>query len=259
MAAPTVQARTTGNTSADAHTYTVTLPGSIAAGERLLAFVSLDKVDQLVIDEDYSGKKWELAKFGSHSTYLSYAVLTKVAEGSDQLRLRMWSHQRGSHVSFRIDAANCVVVSSVATANSTNSDPPNLSLGLGSPTAEVLWIASRHGNGTTVATGAPAGYGNLQTQAGDSANGASTNTAEKTATADSEDPGTFTSASEQWAALTVAVFNHNEGRARVTQQVAEVVSNTDPALRLSQLVVEVVSAGTATPPATTGGMLVIAT
>ena len=53
---------------------------------------------------------------------------------------------------------------------------------------------------------APAGYSNLTTQNAADTNGATTATAEKpTVTTTTEDPGTFTSAIEQWVSWTIGV------------------------------------------------------
>src|SRR5690606_36955639 len=87
--------------------------------------------------------------------------------------------------------------------SSTNSDPPNLSLGA---SQDALWIATRAGDSTVVATAAPTNFSNLQTQAGGGTSGASSNSAERSFTGSSLDPGTFTSGSEQWVCSTLAIW-----------------------------------------------------
>lgn len=261
MAAPAVLGRSGAVQGSDTIAHTITLPGSIAAGERLLVIFSVDQADSLAIypDESFSGTRWEKIGQDSNGVSVIGTAFTKVAEGGDALKLITSTPQQSSHVSLRIEAANRTLAA-VTNGSSTNSDPPNLALSEGSPTPEVLWIATRSGDAAVVATVAPSGYANLQTQTG-GASGASTNTAEKTATASSEDPGTFTSTTEQWVCFTVAVFNGNAGKGRVTQEVAETVSVPTSATRtgrVTQLVVEVVNVAGAGAPQT-GGMLVIST
>ena len=234
------------------------MPASIAAGERLVVVISVDQADCVVwVDEAVSGKLWEKLGQDSNGVSVTGAAFTKVAEGSDVLTLLTTTPQQSSHVSLRISAANRTGVA-VANGSSTNSDPPLLTLAEGSPSPAVLWIATRSGDAAVVATAAPAGYANLQTQTG-GASGASTNTAEKTATADSENPGTFTSNTEQWVSFTIGVWNGNAGKGRVTQLLAEAVSKGTPFAQVTQLVVEVVSGGTGTAATVKAGQLVIST
>lgn len=246
MAAPAVLGRAGAVQGSDTIAHTITLPASIAAGERLLVIFSVDQADSLAVypDESFSGTRWEKIGQDSNGVSVIGTAFTKVAEGSDALKLITSTPQQSSHVSLRIEAANRTLAA-VTNGSSTNSDPPNLALSEGSPTREVLWIASRSGDAAVVATVAPSGYANLQTQTG-GASGASTNTAEKTATLDSENPGTFTSSIEQWVCFTIGVWNGNTGKGRVTQEVAEIASVPTSATRtgrVTQFVVEVVSQG----------------
>lgn len=98
--------------------------------------------------------------------------------------------------------------STAATSSSTNSDPPNWTNNE-TFAVDATVVATRAGDSTVVATVAPTNYANLQTIAGGGTNGASTNTAERqinVAGSGSEDPGTFTSAAEQWVAYTFAAY-----------------------------------------------------
>jgi len=258
MAAPAVLGRASGaSAAADAIQHTITLPASIGAGERLVVAFSVDGDPFCEVDTGYSGDGWEKVSQSSYSTVVTGALFTKIAAGGDALRINTDQPQQSSHVSLRIGAANATKATS-ANGSSTNSAPPALTLGLGSPTTQTLWVTTRSGDSTVAATAAPAGYANLQSQAAAGVNGASTNTAEKTATADSDTPGTFTSNVEQWVSFTLGVFNTSGGAVSVTQVAAELVSNAIPNAIISQVVVEVVNVAGATPPAT-GGMLVIAT
>lgn len=91
-----------------------------------------------------------------------------------------------------------------ATGSSTNTDPPNLEPSAGEK--DYLWLATRHGAGTTTASAAPSGFTQLQTIAASAAYGSSTNTAERQETATSLNPAAYTSASAPAVAFTVAVW-----------------------------------------------------
>lgn len=233
MAAPTVNGTASGASgTSNVYTFDVTMPAGIVAGERLVTFFSMDDANQtsVWIDEDYSGPGWEIIGNALYAFTVKGVVLTKVAEGgspaTDRLRIKCRSAEQASWITYRISAANCIDCTS-SNGNSTNSDPPNHTLTADetSPPPDVLWLASRHGDSTTTASAAPSGYSSLQTQAASGTGGASTNVAEKSVSGDyEEDPGTFTSNTEQWVCFTVAVYNANEAEARVTQLLVEVAS-----------------------------------
>lgn len=95
-----------------------------------------------------------------------------------------------------------------ASGSSTNSDPPSITNGSGA-SQDVTVVATRTGDSTVVATVAPTNYTDLQTIAAGGTAGASSNTAERQitiASAGTEDPGVFTSASEQWVSYTFGVY-----------------------------------------------------
>ena len=100
-----------------------------------------------------------------------------------------------------------------ATGNGTNSNPPSVSNSTGA-SVDALVIASRHGDSNVAATAAPSGYSNWQSQASGNTAAPSTDTAEKQVTlanGASEDPGTWTSATEQWVCYTLAVYESTGG------------------------------------------------
>lgn len=106
-------------------------------------------------------------------------------------------------------------VSSNSNGSSTNSNPPSITNSSGA-SRDVTVVCTRSGDSTVVATAAPTNYSNLQTQAGGGTGGASTNTAERQiniANSGSEDPGTFTSASEQWACFTFGIYEYTAATA----------------------------------------------
>lgn len=89
--------------------------------------------------------------------------------------------------------------------SSTNSDPPNLALtGVGA--LDVTWIATRSGDSTVVASAGPTNYTNFLSRVAASTSSASTDVARRNLNASAENPGTFTSATEQWVCWTLGVY-----------------------------------------------------
>lgn len=205
MAFATVEARQTGSTTTNAGTHTVTFPAGVSTDELLLAFVASDGGPVL----DDSAGRW--AKIGGqhrNSTTVTGAVFAKIADGSDTLTVRTRigdanSVEMISWVTMRISGHGGLPVGVGANGSSTNSNPPALTPPWGAQ--DYLWIAARMGDAQVPATAAPSGYSTLTGVTHGNTAGACAHTAEKSSNASSEDPGTFTSATEQWAAFTVAV------------------------------------------------------
>jgi hypothetical protein len=201
--APVVQARNSGRTTGNATSHPITLPSGIVAGELLLVVFSCDGTPTILPPSD-----WSLLGQASNGTVVTGAFLWKIAEGSDTLTITTSLLQESSHISFRISGVFVpgTVEGSSANGSSTNSNPPSHSMSLLGSRGR-LWIATRSGDSTVVATAAPADYTDLQTQAANTSGGASTNTAERTITGSSEteDPGVFTSTSEQWVSWTIGI------------------------------------------------------
>jgi hypothetical protein len=147
-------------------------------------------------------------------TTAAYAASASPADGlswgyggnSEQGSFNLWA--------FKVAAGKSVGVlyaSAAATGSSTNSDPPSVTNNSGA-SQDCIVVATRCGDSTVTASGAPTNYGNLVTQAGGGTNGASTNSADRSITianGASENPGTFTSASEQWVSYTFGVYEYD--------------------------------------------------
>ena len=208
MAAPTVLARQASvSSTSDSTSFTPTL-ATATLGKLLLAVISADGSPTL----STSSTGWRKMGQASNGANVTQSVFIKdKATGSDALVISSTASEQYSAEVFCIDAGNIPGLSiEFANGNSTNSNPPSVTI---SPTQDVLWIATRSGDAQVVATVAPSGYGNLTSQAGGGANGASTNTAELSVNADvTEDPGTFTSATEQWVSATIAVWSDTISR-----------------------------------------------
>jgi len=200
---PVVAARAQARTTAvDTTTHAITLPSGIAAGNLLVVVFSVDGSPTVTVNTGVSGNNWNKLGQASNTTVVTGAVFWKIAEGSDALTLTTSAAEQSSHITFRLTNAADLTGTS-ANGSSTNSNPPSHTPAAGSD--DYYWIATRSGDSTVVATAAPANFSNLQTLAGVGTSSASTNTAERLFTGTSLDPGTFTSATEQWVSWTLAV------------------------------------------------------
>jgi hypothetical protein len=192
---PKVEGRSTGIQGSDSSTHPITMPSGIVAGELLIIVFSVDGNPTCTADGGFT-------KLGqtSYSTTVTGAIFYKIAVGGDTCTVNTSTSQQSSHVVLRISGADTPTGTSSNSDGSNSNPPSHTALTL----KDHLWLATRSGDGTVVATAAPTNYDNLQSQAGGSS-GAGTNTAERLLYAASEDPGTFTSGSEQWVCYTIAI------------------------------------------------------
>ncbi|MDA3624265.1 hypothetical protein OU415_02385 [Saccharopolyspora sp. WRP15-2] len=199
MAAPTVAARSTGRTTTTNTTsHAITMPSGIVVGNLLLVVFSSDGSPTCT-----ASAGWTKLGQASNGTAVTGAVFWKYAVGGDTCTVTTSASEQSSHVVLRITGTTGTPTGTAANASGTNSNPPSHSALV---LADHLWVATRSGDSTTVATAAPASYATLQSIAAAGTGGASTNTAERTVTASlTEDPGTFTSATAPWVSWTLAV------------------------------------------------------
>jgi len=232
---PRVRARTNARTTtANTTSHAITLPSSIVAGELLLVHFAVDGNPTVSINTGVSGNNWTILGQASNSNVVTGAIIYKVAEGSDVLTLTTSASEQSSHTCYAITGASGVVTGTSSNGSSTNSDPPSHSPAAGSK--HYLWIATRAGDSTTVATVAPANFVQLQTQAAAGTNGASSNAAEYYRELSVLDPSTFTSGNEQWACWNVAVepadttlfFNANTLSGTFSTQAPTVTATASP-------------------------------
>jgi hypothetical protein len=214
---PTINGTNKGVQSSNSNTHLITLPTGIVNGEMLVVVFSTDADPGVSIS---SGSGWVELDEQNEGNDVAGAIYWKIANGSDALTLATaGGGQQSSHISYRISGASSIFVNN-ANGNGTNSNPTTLTPDLGS--REYLWIATRSGDASTVATAAPTDFSDLQTQAG-GADGASTNSAVRTFTGSSLNPGSFTSANEQWVSFTIAISGHSDA----TVQNSHVVTVTE--------------------------------
>lgn len=199
---PTVQTRSSGaSTAVNATSHVITMPSGITAGDLLIIVFSTDGT----ADVSITAGDW-IKLDQETGTGVSSAVFYKFAAGSDTATVTTGSEQT-SHIVFRISGASVPYIAQ-ANGDSTNTNPPDLDTGT---SRNYLWIATATHDSTVVASAAPTNYATLTTQAAAGTAGASTSTAERSLTASSENPGTFTSSTEQWTSFTIAVPSSSMG------------------------------------------------
>lgn len=245
MTFPTVVARTSSEQASNADSFTVGLGGP-SAGELIVSIISVDATATApfwYIDQSASGKQWWAAAIiGSNNTVVGIVAI-KIAEGGDALKILYGdaSSEQASAITFRISGHGSYAAVASAIGNSTNGDPPNVSI-TGSA-QDCLFIAALCTDAQVVASAAPASYGNLTTKTATNATGASVSVADRNLNATSDNPAAFTNTTEQWVAFTIAVPESAiTTNARTTQAPLESVSKVDPNLVATQVAVEVLSA-----------------
>lgn len=227
MAFPTVVRRglgvsSTSNSTTYAVAPTFSLDTAISAGEDVLWVLIVSADGSPTLSETVGGwtKQGQASESGGAVTQAVWTQETTsafVAGDLPNYSISSTASEQYSHamLAFKMGAGKTagLLFSSGAQGSSTNSNPPSVTNSSGAA-QDVIAIATRSGDGTTVATGSPTNYNNLQSRAGGGTNGASTNTAERQiniANSGSEDPGTFTSANEQWVSYTIGVYETSVG------------------------------------------------
>jgi len=212
MAAPTVVARGSARTTtSNVTSHAITIP-THQAGDLIFVHFAVDGNPTVTVNGGSSSSGWSAVSQASNSTTVTGAWLYLIADAAGEtLTLTTSASEQSSHtvLIIRPDTATSSYLSlaiegTSANGSSTNSNPPSHAITRGY--GENLFITTRAGDSTVVATVAPSSYGNLQTLAAAGTAGASTNTAEYTLTTTGpHDPGTFTSNSEQWVSWTICV------------------------------------------------------
>lgn len=242
MAAPTINGTrtTTVGSTTDSRSFSITLPSSIQAGERLVVLLSLDSQSaNETTTAPHPGNGWERAgELASGSTY--GAVWTKIADGGGNDAFTVidpYSPSQFTAIALRISSdANCLELAS-ASGNSTDSNPPSLTHNGGA--VDTLWLAFRAGDAQVVPSAAPSGFSNLTNATAAGSGGASTSVADYSANGATLDPGVFTVNTEQWVCFTIALYAGTASYGRISQHAVEVVAAEAGYARLTNLVVEV--------------------
>jgi len=237
MAFPAVATRTATTDAGALSTRAISL-GSPSAGQLIVVVAAAGNPGAILVDTAISGKKWHVDLTGANGSGPRLAVFWKVAEGSDALQLITTTSVRLCAEAYLITGhGSSLTAAAVATATSTNGDPPNVTQS--GAAQDTLFLAVLAG-ASAVASGAPAGYSSLTTT---SSSSIFLSLAEKTANATSDNPATFTNTSQVWVATTLAIPSTAIAtNARETQEAAEVLSHVSPNAIITQEAVEVLSA-----------------
>lgn len=213
-------AASSSTSNSTSHTITSSIPSG-ETGNLLVVVFSVDGNPTV----STSSTGWTKLGQANNGSNVTGAVFWKMADGttsaSDPLVLTTSASEQSSHIVYRIRGATGIS-GAAANGNSTNSDPPSHT----ALEASYLWIATRSGDNTTVATAPPTGYTNMITQAASGNGGASSNAAINIlgAAATTQNPGTFASGEEQWVSWTLAI----EGPAPVITMVPIAYPESQP-------------------------------
>lgn len=197
---PTVATRSWGADSANSTSHPISLPSGVQTGDLLVLVFGTDGAVTSTIDAG-----WTQLESLSQSTIVTQAVYYKTADGADTPTVTTAASESASYVVYRIQNGGTPVATSTR-GSSTNANPGNLDTG---SSAKYLWL----GTGTWdmsiafTVTVPPTGFNSFVIQPARMTGGAGVTVAvsqifEETQT---KDPGTFTSANEQWVAGTIAI------------------------------------------------------
>jgi hypothetical protein len=193
---PTIVATSSGRDTTGSTTHVITLPSG-QIGDLLLVISSQDgSLSSLT-----SSTGWKELGEQSNTNIVSGAIFWKTATGGDTLTITSAVSVEASYIVYRIRNAG-TPSGAVANSSGTNSNPPSHTT---DKVRNYLWIASRSGDSTVVATAVQTGYYGFISQAANTTSGASSNSSHIFLRATTTDPGTFTSATEQWVSWTIAV------------------------------------------------------
>ncbi len=150
---------------------------------------------------------WTKYSHTGGGTSVTGALFYKIAPTSSETLVISTSPVNETFSGILVRAANAANLSATSTHTNTtasaNADPPSHDAGA---VRDHLWIAFGSWDDISAVaapTAAPSGYGNLTTRTGF---GVSSGIATKELNAQTEDPGAFTSASEQWVTYTIALY-----------------------------------------------------
>lgn len=202
MTFATVEGRELGATAAanvTSHAITLPLSGS-AIGDLLLVAFSVDASETVSV---LSGSNWVKEVQATVGTAATAAIYWKRCETTSEALVLGTTTEQSSHLSWRFRGAARPYVQAAVTGTSNSTNPPDCVPALGS--RDFIWIATRHGDSSVRPTAAPASYGDFRVSSGSGTGGTNTAAAERSLTAATEDPGTFTCNSEDWVSFTIAI------------------------------------------------------
>jgi hypothetical protein len=204
LRAERAQATFSGN--ATSHDYILNSLGW-DVGDIIVIISSVDGNPTVSAGGGSTNNDWVKLGQASNGTVVTGAIFYRIATESkavnaaNTFQCSYTASEQSSFIAFVVRDA-IALTGDNANGSSTNSNPPLHTPPNGAK--DYLWIATRSGDSTVQATAAPTNYTDLETQAG-ATNSAATAIAIRFLNAASEDPETFTSASEQWVSWTLAI------------------------------------------------------
>lgn len=212
MAFPTVASITASSRNTNATTHTVTLPGTIVAGEKLVALFACDNQARALTTITWpAGWDERAERILPAGTETGFAVADRIADGTEGTSITVTTDTSETFAAqvYRVSSWHGTAAAEAASPSngeSTTPDPPNLTPSYGAE--DTLWIAvgTLDIGGTTISA-APTNYTDLTTtQSGTGFGDVEVYSARRELNATSEDPGGFTaSTTAAWHATTVAI------------------------------------------------------
>jgi hypothetical protein len=215
MAFANVAGRQPSSEDSNKTSHTVLLPGSIAAGDLLIAVFTYSVTANTITWPGGWTAIPNGAKEETGGSSQGIATAYRQADGSEGGSITVGTSGtcRSASVVLRItDHENpATQAPEAASTNGLNgpANPPSLTI-TGGP-KDILWIACGGNSHSSIYTTAPANYSNLQQDQGDGGGtaGAYSNvgTAERQLNASTEDPGAFagSDAVSEWCGVTIAI------------------------------------------------------
>ena len=208
MAFPTIVDYDTTLVASNTTSHEQNIPTEYSAGDLLLCLFTCDAAD--VALGITTGTGWvEIAEYSNiEITTGIFYKLSAADSSADDLTLSTNSNQHSASIIYAISGHDDSEVPdySRSNGNSTNADPPSLTPTNGRH--DYLWIVCMATDGTVVASSEPTDFSNLITRASSSSSdGVSISSAQRNYHTNNTayNPGTFTSATEQWVAITIAI------------------------------------------------------
>ncbi len=200
MTFPSVNGRATSSNNSSSP-MAATLPTGIVVGELLLAICDVAGNGSVTTPTGWTSLL--NATSGTAATDRRLVVFYRTADGTEGSSVSIANSLSSMAViTLRISGWKGTPAAATATGGTTSPDPPSLSPSWGS--ADTLWIAAAACRGTSVSV-FPSGFSNTQSSQITGGVNSFAVSAELDATTATEDPGTFTQQSNNWAAATIAI------------------------------------------------------
>lgn len=204
MAFPNVATTNVLTAAGSATTHAMPLPASLASGDLLVIFFSIDAAGGTIT----TPAGWTQLFTASNSPVVA-SCFYKISNGAEGASVTI-THTSGKAggTSYRISTGTWSgtpeAAATAATGSSATPDPPSVTPSWGS--ADNLFLAASFIQEVGVISSAPTNYSNALTGASGSTSAVTTGSAQRQLTSATDDPGTFTwGSSSTWLAQTVVI------------------------------------------------------